>query len=49
MKDTKFLTGREGTEKLLLLIFPNNAAMPVRPSGKGKLMARYCFLGSEEG
>jgi hypothetical protein len=40
MRKNEFLTGKEGTEKLQVLIFPNYAAMPARPSGKGKLVAR---------
>jgi hypothetical protein len=40
MRENKFLTGREGTEKLQVLIFPNYAAMPARPFGEGKLKAR---------
>jgi len=40
MRENKFLTVSEGTENLQVLIFPNYAAMPARPSGKGKLVAR---------
>jgi hypothetical protein len=40
MTENKFLTGSEGTENLQVLIFPNYAAMPARPSGKSKLVAR---------
>jgi hypothetical protein len=40
MTENKFLTEREGTGKLQVLLFSKYAAMLARPSGKGKLVTR---------